>query len=304
MNKYKEGKIYKIICNITGDIYIGSTVDTLHRRLIKHKSSAKTRSTYISSREIIDRGDYQIELVEHYPCDSKFELRQREGYWQKTVECVNKQIECRTNKQWRKDNIEKVRKNNKLYCKKNEDKIVEYQKVYRAQNKEHIAQQIKEYRDTHKEHIFLRDKKYRAKNKEKLKIRQKKQHIKHKDKRLKYAKEYREQQHVRERNAEYHKKYRKEKQEELKVKSHANYLKHKHITQVTINCDCGGTYTSSAKNRHERTKLHIKYIETGIKVVDTRPRYICVCGGNVIDKPENKIAHEKTKLHVEFINKQ
>ena len=32
-NKYTNSKIYKIICNITGDTYYGSTYQTLPKRL-------------------------------------------------------------------------------------------------------------------------------------------------------------------------------------------------------------------------------------------------------------------------------
>jgi predicted GIY-YIG superfamily endonuclease len=42
MNKYQQGKIYKIVCNETGDIYIGSTIEpTLARRLAKHVAKYK-----------------------------------------------------------------------------------------------------------------------------------------------------------------------------------------------------------------------------------------------------------------------
>ena len=36
-NKYKNGKIYSIKCNITDNIYIGSTIQTLIKRLNDHK---------------------------------------------------------------------------------------------------------------------------------------------------------------------------------------------------------------------------------------------------------------------------
>jgi hypothetical protein len=39
--RYKEGKIYKIICNISHQIYIGSTIQTLNERLSNHTSCYK-----------------------------------------------------------------------------------------------------------------------------------------------------------------------------------------------------------------------------------------------------------------------
>ena len=39
MVNYQLGKIYKIVCNKTGLIYVGSTCEpTLARRLVKHKA--------------------------------------------------------------------------------------------------------------------------------------------------------------------------------------------------------------------------------------------------------------------------
>ncbi len=42
MPDYKLGKIYKIVCNITGKVYYGSTCEpTLARRLAKHAGNYK-----------------------------------------------------------------------------------------------------------------------------------------------------------------------------------------------------------------------------------------------------------------------
>jgi hypothetical protein len=54
---YSKGKIYKIVCNITGLIYIGSTSQSLIQRLQDHKSGYKTylnrKTHYVSSFKII-----------------------------------------------------------------------------------------------------------------------------------------------------------------------------------------------------------------------------------------------------------
>ena len=36
MPNYQNGKIYKIVCNITGLVYIGSTIENLTERLWGH----------------------------------------------------------------------------------------------------------------------------------------------------------------------------------------------------------------------------------------------------------------------------
>jgi Uri superfamily endonuclease len=44
MNKYNNGKIYKIIDNTNGNVYYGSTVQTLGERLSRHISSLNCSS--------------------------------------------------------------------------------------------------------------------------------------------------------------------------------------------------------------------------------------------------------------------
>ena len=40
-NKYSKSKIYKIICNITREVYYGATIKTLKQRINKHKANCK-----------------------------------------------------------------------------------------------------------------------------------------------------------------------------------------------------------------------------------------------------------------------
>jgi len=42
MPDYQKGKIYKIVCNETGLVYIGSTTQALSQRLQGHKKNYKT----------------------------------------------------------------------------------------------------------------------------------------------------------------------------------------------------------------------------------------------------------------------
>ena len=63
MVNYQLGKIYKIVCRITGEVYVGSTCETtLARRLAAHRNHCKdyyekSRGSYVSSFNIILRGD-------------------------------------------------------------------------------------------------------------------------------------------------------------------------------------------------------------------------------------------------------
>ena len=40
-NKYSNGKIYKITCNVFNIVYVGSTVTTLKSRISRHKNNYK-----------------------------------------------------------------------------------------------------------------------------------------------------------------------------------------------------------------------------------------------------------------------
>ena len=72
------------MCNITDKYYVGSTCEPrLARRLTKHVSDYKSwkegKRHKISSFDVIENGNYQILLIENFPCKCKDELTSREG---------------------------------------------------------------------------------------------------------------------------------------------------------------------------------------------------------------------------------
>jgi len=123
-NKYQEGKIYKIVCNITGEIYIGSTINKyLSNRILNHKYNPTS-----VSRNIIERGDYKIELIKNYPCNSKKELEEEESKYIRENECINIVIPNRTKKEWYEDNKKKLLEKQKKYTEDNREEINKKQK--------------------------------------------------------------------------------------------------------------------------------------------------------------------------------
>ncbi len=93
-NDYSQGKIYKIVCNKTGLVYIGSTYRSLEQRLKEHKADCnkyldKKSKHLISSIYVIFNNDYNIELIENFPCNNKNELQKREYYYIDNIDCVN-----------------------------------------------------------------------------------------------------------------------------------------------------------------------------------------------------------------------
>jgi len=91
---YSTGKIYKIVCNKTGLVYIGSTYRSLEDRIKEHAYGCKRylekkSNASVSSIYVIYYNDYKIELIESYPCSNKKELEEKEYYYISQIDCVN-----------------------------------------------------------------------------------------------------------------------------------------------------------------------------------------------------------------------
>ena len=100
----------------------------------------------------------------------------------------------------------------------------------------------------------------------------------------------------------------------------------KAFKNATIYCDCGGFYTTASYSgtfsncdpqaSHEKSKMHQKYLETGIKKVraltETKKlegKVQCPCGsvykdnGYGIYQGAGKTSHENTKKHRKWVEK-
>jgi len=136
MVNYQLGKIYKIVCRITGEVYVGSTCEkTLARRLVAHRSACNRyienqEGSKFSSFQIIQRGDYYIELLENYPCNNSDELRKKEREWYDKTDCIN---QCRPYLFKEEMRVERL-----IYDEINKERIREKQKQYVEENKERI----------------------------------------------------------------------------------------------------------------------------------------------------------------------
>jgi hypothetical protein len=159
---YKNGKIYTIRSYQTDDIYIGSTTQTLTKRLSKHKGDFKSwkkgKRNYITSYELIKYDDVYIELLEVCPCSNKMELCRREGELIRSMDCINKNVAGRTPKEYKKENKEKIKEKNKEYYQENKDKIKIQMKEYVEANKEKVKEHKKKYVEANKEKINERGK--------------------------------------------------------------------------------------------------------------------------------------------------
>ena len=91
------GKIYKLVCDDSEDVYIGSTKMTLKARFQKHRSSYNVHGASSHNAAIMSKENPRIVLLENYPCSGKPELILRENHWYgQFPNAVNKNVPGRT----------------------------------------------------------------------------------------------------------------------------------------------------------------------------------------------------------------
>ena len=175
MNRYENGKIYKIVDVGYNKCYIGSTCESLSRRMAKHRHQynsylkgkhGKTRSFLLFDEFGIE--NCKIELIEQCPCNNKEELRQKEGHYIKNTDCVNRQTAGRSKEEYRHENKEKLADINKKYRENNKEQLkikkeekqdyyTNYNKIWKEENKEHISEYNKKYREENKDHLAKKE---------------------------------------------------------------------------------------------------------------------------------------------------
>jgi hypothetical protein len=177
MTNYNKGKIYRIICNLTGLTYYGSTCEpTLARRLTVHVSDYKCfkegkTKKYITSFEVLEGGNYAIVLVEIFPCNTKMELHRREQYYIEGNDCVNRYIPTRTRAEWNVVNRSQILENGAKYRLENHEKILEGQAKYNKENADKIKIRYAEYKKENADKIKIRSVEYNKENADKIRIR-------------------------------------------------------------------------------------------------------------------------------------
>src|SRR5271156_6832462 len=93
---YQKSKIYKLVSDLTEDKYFGSTVQSLSARKNCHKTKydcfVKGKHHYTTAFEVTKYPDFQIILVENFPCNNVEELRARERWYIENNYCTNKNL--------------------------------------------------------------------------------------------------------------------------------------------------------------------------------------------------------------------
>ena len=174
MPNYKNGKIYKIVCDETGLTYIGSTTQTLKKRLQQHEYGynlykSKPNISITTSFKVLEGSAYRIELLEDVPFTTKSELYEREGYFVRSVKCVNKHIPNRSYRQYCEDYRDKITEIKRRYKQKHGDKIRERDRRRRETDKDAIREKKKQEYIQNATHIKERSRRNYHKKKEYLK---------------------------------------------------------------------------------------------------------------------------------------
>lgn len=143
---HSKALIYKIVCNDLNikDCYVGSTTD-FRKRKNHHKSvcnNANSKRHNLNVYQFIRANggwdNFNMVLVELYPCETSLELLKRERHW-----------------------TEQLKAN--LNIMKNQGIIKEIGEALYSKNK------FKEYKEKHKEDMAINNKQYRLKNADRIK---------------------------------------------------------------------------------------------------------------------------------------
>lgn len=112
------GLIYKITCNITGEIYIGSTTKTLRNRMAYHVAD----SNKCRSKQIIERQNFRYETCAEIHFAEKNDLNkslllQLEAIAIKGYDCINKNLPFRSEEDKKKKACDYYQEYNEKYKK-------------------------------------------------------------------------------------------------------------------------------------------------------------------------------------------
>jgi len=157
MPDYSKCVIYKLCCNDLNikEIYVGSTCN-FTRRKSQHKhiccNENAIEHNFKVYKFIRDNGgwdNWDMILVDQYPCENKLQKLQRERYWYEELKStLNGDVPGRSYKEYRdtyyEENKEKIAEQKKEYRKNNKIKFLAKDKTYYENNREEILRKKKE----------------------------------------------------------------------------------------------------------------------------------------------------------------
>jgi hypothetical protein len=151
---YSRTIIYKIVCNDVNikDLYVGHTTN-----FVKRKNGHKSDCNNVNSKQyniyvyqfIRNNGgwdNFNMVIIEKYPCNDRLEASRYERYWIETLNAtLNKRIPSRIKKEHYEDNKSNILEQQKIYRKTNKSKITQQKQNFYENNKEKIKNTNKLY---------------------------------------------------------------------------------------------------------------------------------------------------------------
>ena len=139
----KTSTIYKLQCQITGKVYIGTTTRGIERAMKQNIYFFKaykrgTLKTYSSMYEVVINENYNVTVLEevhNFANDTDFltRLKKRQKFYlEQYDEAVNKHIPLRTGKEYYVENRDHYSQYNKNYYKANEQAISQQRRKQRS----------------------------------------------------------------------------------------------------------------------------------------------------------------------------
>ena len=189
------GRVYSIRSHQTTDIYIGSTKQILCKRMSDHwrdyRRYLNKNIKYLTSFELLKFTDAYIELIYEGEFESQNALERKEGEYQREMDCVNKVISGRTQKEYYEENKphileqtkeyreihkEEIKEKRNQYYQEHKDEILEQKHEYYQDNKEEKHEYNQQYYKKNIEQIIIKGKQYYDKNQAKILEKKKKQY--------------------------------------------------------------------------------------------------------------------------------
>jgi len=145
-SKYNHGKIYKLV-DSSGFYYVGSTCNSLSKRLSEHKATSKRDSNRKVYKQITNWNDIIIVLIVEVNVVNKEQLLRAENEYidRNDPFCLNSFKAFSTED-------EKQQYSQQYYI-ANKDKLQKHQKQYYSENKKEILQRNQKYHNENKDKI-------------------------------------------------------------------------------------------------------------------------------------------------------
>lgn len=118
------------------------------------KSWQQGKRAGISSFIVIERGDFDIVLLEDVKCENKEQLHKKEREYIEKLDCVNKIVPTRTKSEYYQANREVLLERNKAYYQAHSAELNEKMRAYHKAHSVELSRKKKQYYQVHREELL------------------------------------------------------------------------------------------------------------------------------------------------------